>query len=68
VDDSIVEVGKSLGVGDAIKDHVYEARIRTRPAGQAKGHPQKLVTSPQRGKGRLGLVLFFELNHMESPD
>jgi hypothetical protein len=40
---------------------VYQACIRTGPTGQAKGHSHELVTSPQRSKGRLGLVLVLEL-------
>jgi hypothetical protein len=57
VNNGVIEIGKSLCVGDAIQDHVYQTCIRTSPASQAKGHSYKLVASPQRSKGHLGLVL-----------
>jgi hypothetical protein len=38
----VIEVGKSLSVGDAIQDHVYQTCIRTRPTSQAKGHSYEL--------------------------
>ena len=59
VDNSIVEIRKSLGVRNTIQYHVHQTRIRAGPAGQAKGHSYKLVATPGSGKGRLGLVLVF---------
>jgi hypothetical protein len=68
VNNSIVEVGKSLRVGDAIQNHVYQTCIRTRLASQAEGHSYELVAPPRRSKGRLGLVLVLELDHVERAD